>query len=203
MAGRRDRRETRSNDLPKSLLGRIGMTLWMTFLAVILTGLGTVGTISLAEDLPYAARLAGAPGTLHIDECITIGSGKHKATSCYGTFRPDGGGAADENAFTNTTHDRGTTLPVQHLADGNCYEVGVLPVAVRLGGMLVALLAAVGGLLILGTAVLSWAPGLSDRLGRSRGADRLGRIAARTAGWMAAAAGLCFLVSLIGWIVTP
>lgn len=173
-----------------------------------LVTLGGSGGFSIAlmhdflTEVPYALRLRGTPGVLKITSCLSLGTDGDPGTSCSGTFQPDGGGAPDPIAFTNTSHHVGATFPVQHLADGNSYRVGVYPTAVAcaaLVGSLLLFMAFVTLLCVFTTLAL---PRPAARLGSRLRGMPLRRMAGRVALGLGATLALLLLVTLIAWLRT-
>ena len=171
-----------------------------------LVTVGCSGGFSIAlmheflTELPYALRLSGTPGVLKIAYCTTLGTGSDTSTSCSGTFQPDGGGAPDPTAFTNTGHHVGATFPVQHLADGNSYMVGVYPTAVAFAALVGSLLLFMGFVALLCVFTTFALPGPSARFGSRRWVKPVRRIAVRVALGLGAILGLLLLVTLIAWL---
>ncbi|MEV5872934.1 hypothetical protein AB0L75_01670 [Streptomyces sp. NPDC052101] len=52
----------RDRSVPRTVPGRIGMTLVMVFVGVLFSGLGIGGGVGLAGDLKYSTRLSGTRG---------------------------------------------------------------------------------------------------------------------------------------------
>ncbi|MEU5188559.1 hypothetical protein AB0G83_15645 [Streptomyces klenkii] len=72
--------------------------------------------------LVRSTGLVGTPGTFTVLVCETTGTGRGTHTVCYGTFRPDGGGRADDRAVMETKYGAGERVAVTR-SGGAYYSV--------------------------------------------------------------------------------
>ncbi|MFI9274486.1 hypothetical protein ACIGXM_27820 [Kitasatospora sp. NPDC052896] len=188
---------------PSTWRGRIGATLSLFLGALLFTGLGAGGAVSLADGLRYSTRLAGTPGLLTVTGCVTTGSGKNRNTTCYGTFRADDGSRVDPSASIDDSFHRNTVLPVQEAPGEHCYRVGVAPIAGRLAGVCLCLLLALGGLAGFGGAFETAAPRLWERIAAALWVPWVRGLVARFALLAAVGTVGSGVVALIAWLIEP
>ncbi|MER6735697.1 hypothetical protein [Streptomyces puniciscabiei] len=193
----------RADSAPKTVPGRIAMALFMVFIGVLFSGLGTGGAVDLADGLKYSTRMSGTPGLLTTETCETTGTGKQRHTDCYGVFRADDHRLVDRFASIGGSYRAGTVLPVQRDAGGHCHLVGVAPTAGRLAGICACVVALVAGLTALCGAFSTVMPRLGGRIGAALWSPG----AARVLGGLLKACGIAFalfgVTGVIGWLAMP
>ncbi|MCX4751380.1 hypothetical protein OG455_38765 [Kitasatospora sp. NBC_01287] len=170
-------------------------------LGLLLMAGGAAGCWAVAGGIGYAARVAGTPGLLTVERCevhtTTSGRTSHY-TVCGGTFRSDDGRVTVPASFDHSSRPTGSTIPVQY-HDGGLSTVGVLPVAGRLCALALALLAVLGGGLLLVGGTVAALPATAtwfERVLWTRRTRRLVQAAALGCGGAAALAGLVSLIAL-------
>ncbi|MEY9875979.1 hypothetical protein ABH931_005486 [Streptacidiphilus sp. MAP12-33] len=158
--------------------------------------------LGVGPNLAGSLRLTGAPGTLAVHSCSTVGSGKQAHTRCTGTFTSDDGTVQDPSATIDVPLATGGTVPVQRAADGSLVQVGVVPAAGWIAVLFLGLATAALGCLC--AVLLIRRPASLDHLGVLR-PDAPERRLAKYAGLLCcasvAAALLSGLISVAGRLV--
>ncbi|MFB6887770.1 hypothetical protein ACFCX4_00435 [Kitasatospora sp. NPDC056327] len=112
--------------------------------ALALLAVGGRATAHAGDGLAHATGLTGTRGVLVADRCLR--TDPHRPAlgptgDCRGTFRPDGGGPANERARTDRRIPTGEPVPVSCAADGECRLAGTGGVLTWLSLLLLALAA--------------------------------------------------------------
>ncbi|MFE9424072.1 hypothetical protein ACFYNO_14030 [Kitasatospora sp. NPDC006697] len=179
-----------------------GFAAFLLLTALLLTG-GAVATAWWGgANLGYAARLTGTPGVFTVEHCVTTGTGKHRTTSCTGTFRADDGRVLPADPVQDGSLHPGRRVRMQ--AEGaDLHETGVAPIAgwcIALA-FAVAMLSGAAQLLVLG--VDAGAPPLGARLRRvlwpARVRSAVSAAGAGALGVAMAAAAVFLIAHLAGW----
>lgn len=85
------------------------------------------------HNLAYELHLAGKSGEFHTVGCRSVGSGKSRTTTCYGTFRSDDGRVVDQDAAMDAPLTSRLDFPVQWEAPRTYHEVSPTVDSLSLG----------------------------------------------------------------------
>jgi len=124
----------------------------------VLLGLAGAGLLAFAlYQVGHATGLLGVRGTLTVNSCATVGTGKGSHIACTGPFRSDNGrsDATEASVQTNPALAAGKTLRVDQVHPGSYVRISVS----RAEGWLAATALALMILASSGAALTNWSRG--------------------------------------------